>query len=411
MPPGQQIETTGYNVFRINSGPYFLLFNESSISVGSNIVVDIDSRLLSTASPTVSSTLADTDAFKLVVSSQPGTPRCQMVIDQAAWTFSDRRYRPFLVAAFDSFLQQCEVLENNVLQPGASAVLRAVAAQWVPSTFAENLYFAHGVFSQDNPGQTYFDLQPGMRLRLDFQARQFVPPTGGPGPLSGFVGGPAVTADVVGTTDPSGVPKIGIDAFLSAVRLPPIPDSTGGFGDLIDLAAKVGPGQRHIRFCYPPQFFAADSGGGASASGNIAVLSAPDLVTLAKATAAYYATGAPGAALLGFFRGRTAIQPQIPVLVGGTGTHFVPLGTTARQLLERFAAVPRIPGFLDAGASTALNYQRRRSVLDISSLYGSDSYAPVTLAGADLDPSGADAFDFPVLAADVFHPPTGLDHA
>jgi hypothetical protein len=225
------------------------------------------------------------------------------------------------------------------------------------------------------------------------------------------VGGPTVIADIVGTTGPAGLPKVGIDAFLSAVRLPPVPVSPGGFGNVIDLAAALVPGLRHVRFCYPARFFpGADSGGVATAAGNIAVLGADDLTTLANATAAYYAKGDPGAQLIGYFRGRTAIQPQIPILMGGTERRFVPVGTTARQLLERFAPAPRLPGFVDGGASTALNYQRRQAALDISSIYSSASYAPVTMAGGGLDLSGADALDFPVLASDIFHPPAGVDH-
>ena len=59
---------------------------------------------------------------------------------------------------------------------------------------------------------------------------------------------------------------------------------------------------------------------------------------------------------------------------------------------------------MDGGASTALNYQRRQGGLDISSLYDTSGYSPVTVAAGDLDSSGADALDFPVLAADMFTP-------
>jgi hypothetical protein len=413
LPPSQQIDVTGFNILRRDSGgPWFVLFNPSSTAVGSDILVDLDSRLFAHSTPPAAGSLIDAGALKLIVSKDSGPPRGRLVVDHATWTFSDARYRTFLITAFDSFMARCEALEKGPLQPGASEVLRRVVAQHVPTTFAENLYLAHGLYSQDNPGQTYFDLQPGMRLRLDFESRQFVPPAAGAGALSGVVGGPSVTAEVVGTTGPSGLPAIGGEAVLRAVRLPPVPVAPGGFGDVVDLAAALVPRPRHVRFCFPARFFpAADSGGAVGAAGNIAVLGAGDLASLAKATTAYYATGDPGAALIGYFRGRTVVQPQIPILFNGTERHYVPVGTTARQLLERFAPAPRIPGFLDGGASTALNYQRRHGGLDdVSTLYGSASYAPVTLAAGDLDPSGADALDFPVLAADVFHPPTGADH-
>jgi hypothetical protein len=384
VPPSQQIDVTGFNVLRVDSGPWSVLFNPSSTSAGSDILVDVDSRLFAPSALPAAGPLIDVGTLKLVVSGNP---------------------------AFDSFLERSETLEKGPLLPGASEILRWIVAQHVPSTFAENLYMAHGLFSQDNPGRTYFDLQPGMRLRVDFENRQFVPPAAGAGALSGFVGGPTVTADVVGTAGPGGRPRIGVDAFLSGIRLPPVPVTPGGFGNVVDLAAALVPGLRHVRFCYPARFFpGADSGGVAGAAGNVAVLGADDRASLAAATTAYYATGDPGAALIGYFRGRAAIQPQIPVVVNGTEHHYVAVGTPPRQLLERFGPAPRIPGFLDGGASTALNYQRRQSSLDVSSLYGSTGYAPVTLTAGGLDPFGADALDFPVLAADVFRPPTGADH-
>lgn len=425
--PGQRIEVTGFNVLRIGTGPWCVLFNPSSLTVGDNVVVALDHRLfLGTALP-ATGTLIDVGTFKLAVVAGSHPPSCQVVIDHGVWSFSLPGYRPDVITAFDRFLVAAEALEKTTLQAGATEVLRSIVAQQVPATYAECLYMAHGVFSQDNPAQTYFDVQPGMRLRFDFEDRQFVPPNTGASVLSGFVGGSTVTTDVVGLTSPSGAPKVGVDAFLSAVRLPPVGVAQGGFGDVIDLAAALTsagtssvPGQphrlpsrglRHIRFCYPARAFpGADSSGTVGPAGNIAVLGADDLTTLANATNTYYASGDPGAPLLGYFRGRAVIQPLIPILINGVGRHFVPVGTTARQLLERFALVPRFPGFLDEGASTALNYQRRQNGVDISSLYGSACYSPVTMAAGDLDSAGADALDFPILAADVFTYPASAGH-
>lgn len=126
-------------------------------------------------------------------------------------------------------MAKAEKLEGVALRPGATEVLRRIVAQRVPATHPETLYLTHGLFSRDGTAQTYFDVQPGMRLRLDFSHCQFVPSTLGATGLSGFVGGPTVIADVVGIPSPSGVPKIGVDAFLSAVRLPPIATAQGGF--------------------------------------------------------------------------------------------------------------------------------------------------------------------------------------
>ena len=404
-----------------------MLFNPSSLTVGENIVVPVDHRLVIGSALPATGTLIDVGTFKLAVVSGAHSSSCQVVIDRAVWSFPGPGYRPAVLGAFDRFLQAAEALETKTLQPGATEVLRLTVAQQVPATYEECLYLTHGLFSQDNPAQTFFDVQTGMRLRFDFEDRQFVPPNVGASVLSGFVGGSMVTTDVVGLASPSGRPRIGVDAFLSAVRLPPIAVAQGGFGDVIDLAAALTasgaaslPGRprqpsvhglRHIRFCYPARSFpGADSAGIVGPAGNIAVLGADDLATLASATNAYYTSGDPGAALLGYFRGRTVIQPLIPILVDGTRRRYVPVGTTARQLLERFAPVPRFPGFVDDGASAALNYQRRQNAVDVSSLYGTAGHAPVTLAPGDPDPAGADALDFPVLASDAFTYPAGAGH-
>jgi hypothetical protein len=423
LSSGQRIDFTGFNVLRIGSGPWCVLFSPHGLTVGADIVVDVDHRLFVQGARPTSGTLVDVGMFALAATGG-AAPSGQVTIDRGVWSFADTGYRAELVSAFDRFLQASEGLEKTTLQPGATEVLRWSVAQNVPATYAESLYLAHGVFSLDNPAQTYFDAQPGMRLRFDFENRQFVPPNVGAPVLSGFVGGPAVTADVVSVPGPSGAPRTGVDGFLSAVRLPPLAVAQGGFGDVVDLSAAVALGAasatarqparglRHLRFCYPARAFpGADSGGIVGPAGNIAVLGADDLTTLAAATKAYYTSGNAGAQLVGYFRGRTVVQPQIPVLVGGARPLFVPVGTTVRQLLERFAPMPRVPGFVDAGASAALGYQRRSGAVDVSALYAAGSYAPVTLAQGAADATGADPLELPVLAGDVFTTPTGPGHA
>ena len=413
-------------MLRVGSGPWCVLFCPSSLTVGDPIAVDVDPRLLVPGALPATGTLADVGMFALTAAGGAGAPSCRVMIDRGVWSFSNAVYRTNVIGAFDRFLQAAEALEKRTLQPGATEILRWSVAQNVPATYAESLYLTHGVFSLDNPAQTYFDVQPGTRLRFDFENRQFVPPNVGAPALSGFVGGPAVTVDVVGLATSAGAPRMGVDGFLSAVRLPPTGAAQGGFGDVVDLSAALalgggspsaprspgGRGLRHIRFCYPARSFpGADSGGIVGPAGNIAVLGANDLATLATATQAYYASGDAGPQLVGYFRGRTAIQPQIPILVNGGEPRFVPVGTTVRQLLERFAPVPRIAGFVDAGTSSALRYQRRSGAVDVSDLYAAAGYAPVTLASGALDASGADALDLPLLAGDAVTVPTGPGHA
>lgn len=399
--PGTSINTPGFNVLRVSSGPWFVVYNPGSLVIGNPITISVDPRIFPAQAVTAASTLIDAGMLQLQV--RPGKPPSgQVVLQSGVWTFTGPGYRSALLTAFDGFLQQAEKLEAGPLRPGAADALRALVAPQIPATFPESLYLSYGVFSQANPARGYFDVRPGMRLGLAFEQRQFVPPNLGAAPLSGFVGGATVTTDVVSLNGPSGTPRLGLDAFFSAVRLPPVPPAAGGAGGVVDLVAAAA-GLRHVRVCYPAQSFpGADSAGTVGPAGNVALLGAPDLATLATATSSYYNSGNAGSNLLGYFRGRTVIRAHIPLLVNGAELRYVPLGTTVRQLLEPLRVVPRLTGIVDSSASAALSYQRYLPGLGLTELYGSDAYQQLTLASSDgPDASGADVLDFPVLAGDA----------
>jgi hypothetical protein len=402
---GSSIDVPGFNVLRISAGPWFVVFNPGRLAVGDPITFGLDQRLFGPHPLPESGTLIDAGMLQLQV--RPGyPPSCHVVLQGDVWTFAGPGYRLPLLSAFDEFLQQAEGLEGSTLRPGAAEAFRALVAPRIPATYAESLYLSHGVFSQDNPARGYFDAQPGMRLALQFEERQFVPPNAGTGLLSGFVGGAAVTTDVVSLGSGSGSPRLGLDAFFAAVRLPPVPPAAGGGGGVIDLVGATA-GARHLRVCYPARSFpGADGPGTVGASGNVALLGAADLATLTAATDGYYGSGDAGANLVGYFRGRTVIRGQIPLLVNGTQLCYVPVGTTVRQLLEPFRVLPRLPHIVDDDASAALNYRRYLPGLGVTELYRPDGYQKLTLAGGDgPDSSGADALDLPVLAGDAMSLP------
>lgn len=399
--PGTSIDAPGFNVLRVSPGPWFVVYNPDSLTIGNPITIPVDPRIFTAQSVTAASTLIDAGMLQLQV--QPGAPASgQVALTADVWTFTGPGYRSALLTAFDGFLQHAEKLETTTLRPGAADALRALVAPRIPATYAESLYLSYGVFSQANPARGYFDVRPGMRLGLAFEERQFVPPNLGAALLSGFVGGATVTTDVVSLGGPSGAPQLGLDAFFSAVRLPPVPPAAGGAGGIVDLVAATA-GLRHLRVCYPAQSFpGADSAGTIGAAGNAALLGAQDLATLATATSSYYGSGAAGTSLVGYFRGRAVLRAHVPVLVNGTELRFVPVGTTLRQLLEPLRVLPRLPGIVDSAASAALNYQRYLPGLGLTELYASDAYQLFTLASGDgPDASGADVLDFPVLAGDA----------
>ncbi len=399
--PGTSINTPGFNVLRVSPGPWFVVYNPDSLVIGNPITIPVDHRIFTAQAVTAASTLIDAALLQLQVWPD-NLPSGQVVLQGDVWTFTGPGYRSALLTAFDGFLQQAEKLEASTLRPGAADALRALVAPRIPATYAEGLYLSYGVFSQANPARGYFDVRPGMRLGLAFEERQFVPPNLGAAPLSGFVGGATVTTDVVSLGGPSGAPQLGLDAFFSAVRLPPVPPAAGGAGGIVDLVAAAA-GLRHLRVCYPALSCpGADSAGTVGAAGNAALLGAPDLATLATATSSYYNSGNAGSNLVGWFRGRTVLRAHVPLLVNGTEPRYVPLGTTVRQLLEPLRVLPRLTGIVDGNASAALNYQRYLPGLGLTELYASDAYQQMTLAGGDgPDASGADVLDFPVLAGDA----------
>ena len=141
-------------------------------------------------------------------------------------------------------------------------------------------------------------------------------------------------------------------------------------------------------------------------SGNVALLGADDLTTLAAATTAYYTSGHPTAALVAYFRGRATVVPELPCFVDST-LRYVPVATTFRHVLEPFGVLSRLPGLLDSGGARSIYddhlYRRHVPGVDVGSLFDTKNrYLPVRLLDlAGTDGSGADMLDFPVLARDA----------
>jgi hypothetical protein len=396
---GQQLDFIAANVFRIRDAPWSLVLNTSSITVGAPLSVPVDARLLLDTTPPAGP-VVDVGAFRLESGSNQNW---QVTVDKELWSFPGGPYRNDVVTAFTSFLQQVQALEGTRLEVGATEVLRTLLAPRIPATFAESLFFAMGFLAQDNPPRCYVDLAPGMRLRIDFQQRQFLP-SNFPGPLSGFVGGASVTTTVSSVPRATGGSRLTLDPFLSAARLPALPPSTGGAGGLIDLAA-TSAAVRHLRLCYPPGAFVdAASGGVATPQGNVTLLGADDLTSLATATTAYYTSGHPSAALVAYFRGRATVVPELPCFVDSS-LRYVPLAATFRHVLEPFGVLSRLPNLLDVDGVRSISGAYRRHVpgIDVNALFDTQSrFLPVrVLDVAGTDATGSDMLDFPVLPRDA----------
>jgi hypothetical protein len=417
----------GYNVFRLGDGPWSVVFRGDTSTApvpGQSFGVPVDGRVF--ASLPKSGTVVAAGAYLRLEVGAKGpvlTVGPDVWNTGAPWTVDDSGARVELLLDFEGWLSALETAEERGdLHPGATELLRTVAAHRLPATFAESLYLTYGCRAAANPPRGFFDVLPGMRLRLDLQARQFVPPSFS-SELSGFVGAGSVFADVVSSRARSGAPSLSLGGFLGSFRFPGIEPGSGGGGGLVDLAVPLS-GMRHIRVCYPPNPLPSPAGGGqADPSANVTVLGTAARTHLTDATDAFYDTTPPSTPtadgsplpppVVGYLRGRATVLAEIGCTVAGAPT-WVAVGTTVRQLLEGPVSVPRLPRVLagnagpgtTAGAAFSRCYLRRHPAVDLAGALDQTNFFPVNLLGTDgPDATGADALDLPVLAGDCFIPP------
>lgn len=271
--------------------------------------------------------------------------------------------RQALRASFLSFCSQVEALEltKKALVAGGATVIIQRIAEALPVPIGDSLLYRAGF----NPGfgannSPYIDLQPGMRLRVDFAANQFVGPSS---PLNGLVGSGQFYFNIGRDSSQ----RIVFDTFLSAISAP---ETSAPFGQasasgVIDLQA-AGAARRHYRLFYPTQLPAATAPGDARQARNVTLIGADTLPDLVAATDAYQRDSTLAVAAkdnlpiiaLGF-RGRAIAVPEIGVYVNRqvgdsirhTALTYVPIGTTLRQLLDQQAGAWN-PGLLYGESGT-----------------------------------------------------------
>ena len=254
-------------------------------------------------------------------------------------TFDNTPIRAKLRADVIAFLTLLEPL----LIPGAINVVRRSLAQALPLTFAETLYYRHGLDGNNR----YVDLQPGMRLRVEFQAHQAIDPSSqnnaatGYDARNGFLGAGTSLIDVVEIAASNGTLLIGFDGFLSSLTTLAVAPNTGGAAGAIDLQGSAFA-YPHVRLFYPAKVPASDTMGSISLTDNVVLYGAGSIADLEAATTSYLANGTfGGQGTAAFFRGRTMVIPEIAILLPGGPDH-VPLGTTFRDVLRRYMPLPRM---------------------------------------------------------------------
>lgn len=315
------------------------------------------------------------------------------------WQFDGSRVRAGLKSDFLKFLV---ALEAKGLRPGTLAVVQQVLAQGLPLTFAETVLYRHGL----DPERRAVDLQPGMRLRIEPQIRQFVGPDAREQLLNGFVGSGTATAEVGLALDPAGIRMLGFNAFLSALR-PMVEGNTGGGGGVIDLYA-LGLARAHGRLFYPPAFAGGDSLGFTGAEKNAALLLADTRADLEAGTDLYLGQGSfdglrNAAAVT--FRGRVAITPEIRVFLEAQ-PEWVPVGTTFRQWVSRFTVLPPP----EVQIERLHFYRALGNLVDDASKVSFFRSSEVDFDQRHLGAysNGSDGFDLPLLAGDALE--RVLDH-
>ncbi|WP_332852293.1 hypothetical protein [Duganella sp. S19_KUP01_CR8] len=300
------------------------------------------------------------------------------VTGKHAWS-TGASARNALRANFLTLIQQIELqFEQNgtpALIAGASAMIAAAFTQILPLPIAETLLYACGLETGIGTGAApAVNLQPGMRLRSEPSARQYLaPPNQG---FSAYVASGTLSWNVSGNAGQA--PLQQFDAFLGAIAGPqitPPPAAPVPINSLIDLQL-AGSAYRYHRLIYPQNVIAANNAGNLTAQQNIQLLAANTLADLYHSPAATQ-----------LFFGRDLVVPEICVWLGpSTGNLtplYVPLGTTVNHLLERFGAWKPL-STNDARNVTVL-YRMVYSPSNQGSLSGVQiSFAPQTASITDL---------------------------
>jgi len=310
--------------------------------------------------------------------------------------------RTQLRTSFDAFRQQLEALEISgqpCLKPGGAFLIAQRVAESLPLSLDESLYYRYSFDKVNN----YIDLQPGMRLRIEYSAYQLLATSGQYTKLNGYAGTGVGYYNIVRRTDQ----RVAFDAFLGQLT-PSTPDTATcglpGAGGIIDLQIG-GMARRYYRLFYPPTFTSSDCPGNAGINRNVTLIGADTLADLYNATSKYAsgqcatATSGNQPILCTVFRGRDVVIPEI-VVRSNYQQSFVPVGTTVRTLVDQYinssysTAAPTIGFFPFFGL-----YRQWGPLLDSSYQPSEVSFGAVDTT--KLTSGGQDVFDLPIIKGDA----------
>jgi hypothetical protein len=306
-----------------------------------------------------------------------------------------------LRTSFDAFRQQLEALELTAgcLKPGGAFLVAQRVAESIPLSLDESLYFRYSFDKVNN----YIDLQPGMRLRVEYSAYQFIASSGNYKALNGYAGNGVGYYNLVRRPDQ----RLAFDAFLGQLNAPAIDSPSCGVpgaGGIIDFQG-ANSARRYYRLFYPANFSSPDCPGSAGLDRNVTLIGADTLADLANATASFKnatcASAAQGnqAILCTIFRGRDIAIPEVLVRLNYQQA-YVPAGTTVRNLVDQFIN----SAFSTANPTTGFFpffslYRQWGPLLDSSYQPSSVSFGAVDTTKLMIGQQ--DVFDLPVVKGDA----------
>ena len=306
-----------------------------------------------------------------------------------------------LEEAYRSFLANLATLESQSgkVLPGAVPLIKARIAERVPMSLDRSLFYHYGF----EPSQGFVDLLAGMRLRVDYQNFQELPVRSGV-TTKGFAGSGSsyysINSYLQPVTNGLPIPLLGFDAFTTKLQLGIGADaSKDGGGGILDFQ-KVGFRQPYYRLFYPSQF--AGPGVPSGVERVITIVGAANSAELQAATQQYLdnngVINTTNIRVSCFFRGRVVVVPEIAVLVQEQPV-YVPVGTTVRQLIERYAGMPACFASQDLRQFQGTLRPRRLVHEGVDSVPGYKF-----LHVADYQRSDRlDSFDLPVIKGDRFY--------
>lgn len=255
--------------------------------------------------------------------------------------------RADLRVKFVEFLKEVEALEGTVLIPGAARRIALALADAIPAPPAETLFYRYGM-NPESGTAPYVDVVPGMRLRVQAEASQYLSPTS---PNNLYLPAGELSAEVgSGPAPGQGTGRVvSFDPFLQAIRAPTVEGQTTSpvlAGGLVDLAP-TGGARSHWRLFVPKTVSSPRGPGKLTVEGNFALVGANSLAAIEAATTSYPRPPSSGEApLYLIFSGRALVVPEIPIWITArrlTAPEYVPLGTTIANIAERYAMLPLNP--------------------------------------------------------------------